>query len=66
VNRRDVLKAAATATLLTLLRSSAPCSAAAAAFDVSEKSISELQAAMTTGQAQGEGSPIVEAAHEQA
>jgi len=48
--RRDLLKASAAATLLMLLRTSAPRSAAAADFDVTEKSINELQAAMTAGQ----------------
>jgi Asp-tRNA(Asn)/Glu-tRNA(Gln) amidotransferase A subunit family amidase len=50
LTRRDLLGAAGATTLLMLLRSSTPHTAAAAAFDVTEKSISELQAAMTAGQ----------------
>ena len=50
MTRRDLLSAAGAATLLMLLRSSAPRTAAAADFDVTGRSIRELQAAMTAGQ----------------
>src|ERR1051326_3934954 len=50
MTRRDVLTAATAATLGMLLRASAPRSAAAADFDVNEKSLNELQTALASGQ----------------
>src|SRR4051794_1939716 len=50
ITRRDLLNATGAATLLMLLRSSTPRTATAADFDVTEKSIGELQAAMNAGQ----------------
>ncbi|MBV8714722.1 MAG: hypothetical protein JO020_14220 [Chloroflexi bacterium] len=48
MTRRDLLKVGGAATLLMLLRASAPRTAAAAGFDITEKSLRELQAAMTS------------------
>jgi amidase len=50
VTRRRALNLGAAATLLLLLRSSKPRTAAAAAFDVTEKGIKDLQTAMAAGQ----------------
>jgi hypothetical protein len=50
MTRQHVLSVAGATTLLMLLRASAPRTAAAAAFDVTEKSLTDLQAAMTSGQ----------------
>jgi Asp-tRNA(Asn)/Glu-tRNA(Gln) amidotransferase A subunit family amidase len=50
MTRRDLLNATGATTLLMLLRASTPGTAAAAAFDVTEKNINDLQADMTQGQ----------------